>query len=250
MISAEAKLSDFKIRRENSRVINDIERKYNVWIVDETGKKRKEKGEYSLQQVLAMRQKQEFTNEFDRDWQEIDCLRVEYMKERCEEKHKKINSKTITKFLFSSIMLAIVALAFLRFVVFSTVDIGVVLELTSYIVCPVIVVSIVYFLKYHKEIQAMKNGDNDWITVVEFYDNPKQYYRNIGSSRAVRTNNIENDYMYLHADYIGKTIHLIVSDELYKMICDLKKIPVKVYNNKLFINEFAVDVNNIKWRIG
>ena len=75
-----------------------------------------------------------------------------------------------------------------------------------------------------------------------------QYWKNKGSSRAKRFSESNERYMYLHAKLNDREIDLIIEDRIYKHICDLKRIPVYVYKNRIYIDENAVDISKIVWR--
>ena len=232
-----ARLSNFKIKRQLGRIINGIERFYRITPSDEPNK------EYSLEEVMELIAVQNGLPAKD-----CENTRYFYIENRIKEHPRKPQGSMILKALYSCGLLGLIAAVFVKFVYFRLYPASLSVELS---VCGGTILAVgiaAYIWKFYGLFSAIKKGEFGWVEVVEFYSGQKRYYKNIGSDRANRTNNFENDDMYLHCLCDGKDIHLPVEYGLYKQVCDLKRIPVFKTKNKVYIDEYSVNIEKLQWR--
>lgn len=233
-----ARLCDFQICRKHGRVIDKIERFYTI-NNDPKGKKER----ITLSDVLAR-----IATAWDIQSDNYDNIRKQYIKRRFDNHPRKIQWNILFRCIWSCGLLGFVMITFMKFVFFRLYPATDIIEGISNLIAFWVVAMLAFRWKFYLYFRSIKVGKKAWIHVVEFYDSPKRYFRNIGSDRANRTNNFENDDMYLHALLDGKKIHLPVEYGLYKNICDLKEIPVFVHRDKIFIDEYSVNVERLRWR--
>lgn len=247
MVDYKAVQVDFKKRDKSGRIIRTIERWYKI---KDFASEKNGNEHYSLNQILDLYAKTtgiEGRATIDDGKSIHEQYREEYMLSRIDS--RRIPLKLLAQMIWYSFGIFIGVIAFLKFFTFeiySSVDVK--YRIPIYIVSLIIGIGTLYFWKYHPQIMTTLFGENKWIDVLEFYDNPKRYYRSIGSGRANRFNNIENYEVYLSAVLNEKNINLIIEQRVYRNICDLKRIPVRVYKNKVYVNEFAVNIQSIEWR--
>lgn len=246
-ITYTAKCVDFKQKMSSGRIIKDIERRYTLKKnQDATSKKE----QYTLNQILSIYAGDcgcEETVLVENDSQDVyERYREHYINSRIST--RKIPLGMILQMIvytFAIIAWIFVFLKFFTFEIFDSVDVK--YRIPIYIVSLLLGLSALYFWKYHPQIMATLFGDDHWIDVIEFYDNPKRYYRRIGSKRANRLTEVENQEVYLIASLNGRKMDLVIEKRIYRNVCDLKRIPVRIYKDKVFVNEIAVNISTIKW---
>lgn len=243
-----AKQVDFKLHRKNSRVIESIDRYYKVENPDDNGI---EKRKYSLDEVLEMYVANSQYTESNTD-EYVDFERKEHLRNILIEQRRGKRTYPIAK-LIQAVVYCVAAvlatLAFTKFILFEYIKtISGDYYIPIYIALSLISIVFLYAFKISPYLHAVKHGEKQWLNVLYFYDSERQYWKNKGSSRAKRFSESNERYMYLHAKLNDREIDLIIEDRIYKHICDLKRIPVYVYKNRIYIDENAVDISKIVWR--
>ncbi len=243
-----AKQVDFKLHRKNSRVIKSIDRYYKVETPDDNGI---EKRKYSLDEVLEMYIANSQHTELKTD-EYVDFERKEHLRNILIEKRHEKRSYPIAKLIQAvvyCVAIILATIAFAKFVLFEYIKaISSDYYIPIYIALSLISVVFLYAFKISPYLHAVKCGEKQWLNVLYFYDSERQYLKNKGSGRAKRFSESDERYMYLHAKLNDREMDVIVEDKIYKHICDLKRIPVYTYKNRVYIDENAVDISRIVWR--